>query len=357
MASDFTVAGVMSGTSLDGLDIALCGFEELHNKWHFEVLATTTIPYSQEWKKRFSEVFDADAVTLARLHADFGQYIGQCVLEFIQANDIEPDLVSSHGHTIFHQPDKGFTFQAGCGAAIAAVTGIDTVCDLRSTDVALGGQGAPLVPIGDFHLFGGHRFCLNLGGIANISYDEGEQRLAFDICPVNMALNHLAEKTGMAYDEGGEIAMRGEINQELLTQLNQLDFYRQKAPKSLGREWFENSFLPLIENEKYSLEDRMRTIVQHIGVQIANCLTLSPGTTMLTTGGGAYNNLLIEVIEEQVSRHGIHVIVPDDTIVEFKEAIIFAFLGLLRSLELPNSLSSVTGAREDSIGGAVYKGC
>ncbi|MBL0342295.1 MAG: anhydro-N-acetylmuramic acid kinase [Bacteroidetes bacterium] len=264
MAFEFKVAGIMSGTSLDGLDIALCRFIEQQSKWSFEVIGTSTIPYSGEWKKRLSEAIKSDGATLAQLHFDFGHYIGACVREFSDAIGEEPDLVSSHGHTVFHQPEKGLTFQLGSGAAIAASTGLDTVCDLRSTDVALGGQGAPLVPIGDLHLFGGHRFCLNLGGIANISFDEKEHRVAFDICPANMALNYLAELTGLAYDEGGELAMRGEIIPELLQQLNQLQFYHQKPPKSLGWEWFQQNFLPLISTTNFSVEDRMRTVIEHI---------------------------------------------------------------------------------------------
>lgn len=356
MAFKYKVAGIMSGTSLDGLDIALCRFEEQNNKWSFEVIGTSTIPYTGEWKQRLAEAYHSDAVTLAQLHFDFGHYIGECVREFCNEIDEEPDLISSHGHTIFHQPEKGFTFQVGSGAAIAAASGIDTVCDLRATDVALGGQGAPLVPIGDAQLFGGHRFCLNLGGIANISFDKGDLRVAFDICPANMALNYLAEKTGLAFDEGGELAMSGNVLPDLLEQLNKLDFYQQTPPKSLGWEWFQQHFLPLIDNDKLSVEDRMRTVVEHIGIQISNCLSLSPGTTMLTTGGGAYNNLLIDVISDQVSRHGIHVVVPENQIVEFKEAIIFGFLGVLRITDNFNSLASVTGASFDSIGGAVYKG-
>ncbi len=356
MAFEITVAGLMSGTSLDGLDIALCTFEEQNNKWSFAVIATSTIPYTAEWKKRLSEAYLGDAASLVQLNADFGYYVGQCVREFCDEINEEPDLISSHGHTIFHQPEKGFTFQAGSGAAIAAVTGIDTVCDFRSTDVALGGQGAPLVPVGDEQLFGGHKYCLNLGGIANISFTEKDQRLAFDICPANMALNYLAEKTGLAYDEGGELAMRGTIIPALLSDLNALTFYQQKPPKSLGWEWFQQNFLPIISNNKYSVEDSMRTVIEHIAIQIAASLQPAPGTTMLTTGGGAYNNLLVEAITEHVSRHGIHVVVPENQIVEFKEAIIFGFLGALRITNHYNSLASVTGAGFDSIGGAVYLG-
>lgn len=355
MALTITIAGVMSGTSMDGLDIAICRFEEHTARWSFELIAANTIAYSDEWQTRLSNAYNATGVELASLHADFGNFIGKNVKEFCEQKNLQPDFISSHGHTIFHQPDKHFTLQLGCGANIAATSGIDTICDFRTTDVAHGGQGAPLVPVGDAHLFGGHRFCLNLGGIANISFDKNDKRLAFDICPANMVLNYLAQQTGKAFDRDGIIAAEGSVVPELLERLNSLSFYKKAPPRSLGREFFETEFLPAIEDERYNISDRLRTVTEHIGIQIANTLFHAPGTTMLTTGGGAYNNLLVEVIEEQVSRHGIHVIVPDKEIVEFKEAIIFAFLGALRIREIPNALASVTGAQVDSIGGAIYK--
>lgn len=356
MSSGYTIAGMMSGTSLDGIDIAVCRFEETGSVWQFEILAADTIPYNDVWRNRLTTIFTEDARELAKLHSEYGAYLGECANTFFEQYDIHPQLIASHGHTVFHKPGEGYTFQLGSGAAIAAVTGINTVCDFRTTDVALGGQGAPLVPVGDQLLFGGHKFCLNLGGIANISFDRQGQRVAFDICPANMALNFLAAKRGLLYDRGGELAMSGQIIPEILEQLNELPYYRETAPKSLGREWFEKIFLPVITGGNYTVEDRLRTAVEHIGIQIANALHHSPGTTMLTTGGGALNHLLIETIEEHISRHGIHVVVPDESIIQFKEAIIFAFLGLLRNLNRVNVFASVTGAASDSCSGAVYPG-
>jgi anhydro-N-acetylmuramic acid kinase len=349
-----TIAGVMSGTSLDGLDIAICTYEKDERRWSFEVLAAITLPYSDEWRNRLSSAFTMNGNDLMRLHADFGTYIGQCVKQCCIENHVKPDYISSHGHTVFHQPSLNYTFQVGSGASIAVASGFDTICDFRSTDVALHGQGAPLVPIGDHHLFGGHRFCLNLGGFANISFEKNDERIAFDICPVNIALNYLAEKLGYHYDEGGNLAAEGQILPGLLDKLNALSFYEIKPPKSLGREWFEKEFLPLINGTGNSIKDILRTVVQHIAIQISNVLFLCPGTTIFTTGGGAYNNLLIEAIEEQVSRHGIHVVVPETTIVNFKEAIIFGFLGALRINRMPNALKSVTGAIRDNSGGCIY---
>ena len=349
-----TIAGLMSGTSLDGLDIAICSFENDGRRWSFDVLAATTIAYSHEWRNRLSSAFTMNGNDLMQLHAAYGKFIGQQVQTFCTGNRLLPDYISSHGHTVFHQPGNGFTFQLGNGAAIAAASGIDTICDFRSTDVAKGGQGAPLVPVGDHHLFGGHRFCLNLGGFANISFEENEQRIAFDICPANMALNLLANQLGLPFDENGKLASKGAILPELLQDLNALEYYHQPFPKSLGREWFEQRFLPLITRKKYAVHDVMHTVVQHIAIQVSNALFLSPGTTLFTTGGGAYNLLLIEAIEEQISRHGIHVVVPDSTIVDFKEAIIFGFLGALRINHQPNALRSVTGATTDTTDGCIY---
>jgi anhydro-N-acetylmuramic acid kinase len=205
-------------------------------------------------------------------------------------------------------------------------------------------------------LFGGHRFCLNLGGIANVSYDLGGKRIAFDICPVNMALNHISRLAGKEYDRGGETALKGKPVPALLEKLNALPFYHQSPPKSLGREWYDREFLPLITDTGHTIPDLLHTVCQHAALMIGNSLFSSPGTTLLTTGGGAFNTFLVELIEDEVSRHGIHVVVPDATVVRFKEAIVFAFLGMLREAGSVNVLSSVTGASRDCVGGAVYKG-
>ncbi|MFN5325560.1 MAG: anhydro-N-acetylmuramic acid kinase [Bacteroidota bacterium] len=350
------IAGVMSGTSLDGLDIAFCRFVAQGPQVGFELVYAETVPYDQEQKAQLSGAFHLDGSALIKLHADFGKFIGETVMRVGEENGCFPDLISSHGHTVFHRPDLGYTYQMGSGASIAAVSGVDTVCDFRTTDVALGGQGAPLVPIGDQLLFGGHRFCLNLGGIANISYEEGGEIIAFDICPANMALNLLANQAGLDFDNKGELAMSGQLNNQLLDKLNGLDLYKTKGPVSLGREWFEEQFMPLILQNEIPLPDRLRTISEHIALRISSVLFDSPGTTMLTTGGGAFNDFLVETIEEKVSSHGIHVVVPDAEIVAFKEAIVFALLGWLRTQEDVNTLASVTGAKNNSIGGCVYLG-
>jgi anhydro-N-acetylmuramic acid kinase len=349
-------AGVMSGTSLDGLDIAFCRFNRTSSGIGFQIDHAQTIPYDQATKAMLEQAYSSDGPTLAKLHADFGRFIGEQVVRCGESQGLTPLFISSHGHTIFHRPDLGYTFQLGLGAAIAAASGTDTICDFRTTDVALGGQGAPLVPIGDHLLFSGHKFCLNLGGIANISYEQSGEVLAFDICPVNMALNMLSREAGFEFDDGGKLASEGLVDESLLNALNHLPVYASKGPASLGREWFERKFQPLIINNEIPLCDRLRTVTEHVAARISKVLFNSPGTTMLTTGGGAFNDFLIECIEEHVSKHGIHVVVPDQEVVSFKEALIFALLGWLRVNEEVNTFSSVTGSRNNSVGGCIYLG-
>lgn len=356
MSDNQLIAGIMSGTSLDGLDVAFCRFAQSGPNITFTMEHAETVLYDADWKERLRNAYDLSGANLMSLHSEFGRFIGEQLNRIEEEKGIAASLVASHGHTVFHRPDKGFTFQMGSGASIAAITGTDTICDFRTTDVALNGQGAPLVPIGDRLLFGGHRFCLNLGGIANISYEQGDEVLAFDICPANMALNLLASEIGMDYDADGKMAFEGKVHQGLLRKLGALEMYQKTGPVSLGRESFDAEFKPLILDKSIPLNDRIRTVCDHVAERIAAVLFKAPGTTMLTTGGGAFNSYLVEAIEEQVSKHGIHVVVPDPSIVSFKEALIFALLGWLRMREEVNTFASVTGATHNSIGGCVYLG-
>ncbi|MGZ3931423.1 MAG: anhydro-N-acetylmuramic acid kinase [Bacteroidia bacterium] len=346
------VLGLMSGTSLDGLDLALCSFEKTHGRYAYSILRSETVSYSPAWKSALAQLHKTSAVNYFTVHHLYGRYIAAQVKRFLSKGGPVPSLIASHGHTVFHQPDKGFSTQAGCGATIAANTGITTVCDFRSLDVALSGQGAPLVPVGDKLLFSDYKSCLNLGGIANISFDnEKGQRRAFDICVVNMALNYLAGKTGREFDRDGGLARSGQCDPALLKKLDALDFYKSDVPKSAGREWFEQQMLPLIENSALSVEALLSTFSTHIAKQIAAILNEGKLENVLVTGGGAFNTFLMETIRENYKGT---VIIPDATTVNFKEALIFAFLGWLRINQTVNTLSSVTGAKQDSMGGAVY---
>lgn len=347
--------GIMSGTSLDGLDIAYCKIDGKS----FELIAAETYPYSPQWVKCLSNLERASALDYALVDADLGHYIGQRINQFRHTHPGPVDAVASHGHTIFHQPKLHFTTQIGDGDAIAAETGLPVVYRFRNLDVALGGQGAPLVPIGDRLLFGQYGACLNLGGIANISYEvdadpDGSQpghRKAYDICPCNMALNHLARLSGEAYDRNGLLARSGNIDNDLLASMDALEYYRRPLPKSLGKEWFISDFLPLLTPQDHTINDLLCTTVEHIAHQISNAIKGHGLETMLVTGGGAKNNYLIARL--QVLMPSCKITIPSADIIDYKEAIIFALLGYLRLNRQSNCLSSVTGARFDNCGGDI----
>ena len=372
------VIGIMSGTSLDGLDLAYCVFKEKEKKrknfndfkdlnikrekvgqeiatdkrsWSYEVHKAVTVSYPEELSQRLAQSMMLSGYDIALLHNELGRYIGQQVKEFMTDFADKVDLVASHGHTVFHRSDLGMTLQIGSGAHIAAICGKPVVCDFRTIDVALGGQGAPLVPIGDELLYGQYDICLNLGGISNLSYRHNGKRKAYDISPGNIVLNHLARQMGKTYDADGEIARNGHVDSALLKQFNQLDYYKQLKIKSLGREWIDSEFFPILNSSHLSVPDQMRTVCEHIAEQIANACNTTGGKNLLITGGGAHNTFLIDLIRQKFDGQ---VIIPDDKTIDFKEAIIFAFLGFLRINGMTNCLASVTGASQDTCGGALY---
>lgn len=349
----YDVIGLMSGTSLDGLDIAHCRFYAIANSWKYEIVQAETINYSADWKQRLINAETLSALDFQQLHADYGFYLGQRVADFIIKNNSKVDFVSSHGHTIFHQPEKRLTVQIGNGSCIASKCKLTVVNDFRALDVALAGQGAPLVPIGDRLLFSEFDFCLNLGGFANVSYEHLGKRIAYDICPVNIVMNALCEKLGKPYDENGEMAKEGMVSHYLLNELNQLGFYKvaPNTPKSLGKEWVMQSINPILDLYEVTENDALRTFCEHIAFQIAKSLNDKPKGKLLVTGGGTYNSFLMNCIRRLVKHE---VIVPDQKTIEFKEALIFGFLGVLRMRKEINCLRSVTGAFTDSCSGAVH---
>ena len=340
------ILGLMSGTSLDGIDLALCDLDADG----YRVVAAETLPYSAEWRQRLSTLEHASAYEYALANVELGHYMGKTIKTFLQRNNLTSEAIASHGHTIFHQPHLGLTTQIGDGDAIAAETGLPVVSNFRTLDVALGGQGAPLVPIGDELLFGQYDACLNLGGIANISYCNGS-RIAFDICPCNMALNALAARLGLDYDPDGSNARGGHLCDALLFRLNALPYYSQQPPKSLGKEWYVGEFRPVIEASDMPVYDLLCTVTHHIAGQIARVLQGQGIGTLLVTGGGAFNGYLIDCLRDMAPQTTITV--PDALTVNYKEAIIFALLGYLRLNGKVNTLASVTGARCDSIGGTL----
>ncbi len=350
------VIGIMSGTSLDGLDLCFVQFQLDDNTWSFKNMQTRTLDYSIFWRNNLSHAFDLDPIALIELDQFYGNFIADAVLDFMSDFNLsnQVDFISSHGHTIFHQPEKGITVQIGNGQIIADRTKKMVVSDFRKKDVELGGQGAPLVPLGDHFLFHEFDACLNLGGISNISFVESNERRAFDIAPCNLPLNKIMrEEYGREFDRFGEVASTGSIDFQLLHDLNSLPYYNINGPKSLGLEWLNLHFYPILEASKLravSASDRLYTLIEHETAQIARCLDLTEIKTILATGGGALNTFFIDELRKK-TRAQIHV--PSLQIIAFKEALIFAFLGLRTIRGEINTLKSVTGASHDSIGGII----
>lgn len=360
MEDKYRVIGVMSGTSLDGLDIAYCSFfregspPSRSGTWKFKIHNAVTIKYSRQWRQKLSTAFGMKKADLSSFDKEYGRFIATEVINFLRSNRLSVDFIASHGHTVFHRPEKGITLQIGSGEQLAALVGQPIVCDFRSGDVALGGQGAPLVPVADRMLFSKYACCLNLGGFANISFDKKDKRIAFDICPVNIVLNDLAATLGKEFDKGGKLASQGTVHEPLLKKLNALPFYKGRPPKSLGREWVERSILPLLNSFKISIKDKLSTVTEHAAIQIAavvNASAKSKNDGVLITGGGAYNEFLIDRIAYHTA---CKIVLPDDKTIQFKEAMAFAFLGVLKMRGEINILKSVTGAKKDSSGGRIF---
>ena len=348
--------GMMSGTSLDGLDLVYCHIWKPLTRWEFKIERTKSIPYSKKRQVLLQESIKLPADQLLRLHNEYGTWLGEQVRTFVAKEKLEVDFVSSHGHTVHHQPAKGLTFQIGSGQHLANACGIKTICDFRTNDVALGGQGAPLVPIGDHMLFGAYDFCLNLGGISNISFVLNNKRIAYDIGIANMLLNYITTREGLTYDKGGAMARKGSMLPELYDQLNALGYYKLPYPKSTGYEWFSTEIIPLVNAQKAPLESLLHTAVHHICEQISRQVKTIPTKkekTLLITGGGALNTYLTEVLKEKLGKK-ILLEIPSKQLIEFKEALIFCLMGVLRLEQEINVLHSVTGASKDSSSGVVY---
>lgn len=351
----YSLIGLMSGTSGDGLDLAYANFE-YQTCWSFEIVEAKTFPFPSELGRDLARAHSLSGLELAQLDVDFGKWMGEQVREFCRDFQIKPFAVASHGHTVFHQPKKGLSLQIGNGWALHVSSGERVINDFRMHDVLLGGQGAPLVPVGDRLLFSNVDFCLNLGGIANISMEVADRRLAFDCCPFNLLLNSESNKLGKTFDGGGEIARTGEISPGLLEALNQLPFYSKKSAKSLGREEMENEYLPLVAKFALSPADALRTLVEHFARQIAEVIrtfSQKESPLVLITGGGAYNAFFVERLDFYLKKNWVSY-EANSELIEFKEAMIFAFLGVLKLRGENNCLASVTGADRDNCGGTIY---
>lgn len=345
----YNIIGVMSGTSLDGVDLVYVKFDA-NNYQNFTILQSQTVSYSKEWKQLLQNAIFSDDKALKNLDIVYGKYLGDIINHFIANYKIlNIDFIASHGHTILHQPENGITLQIGNGKEIAKITNQKVVCDFRTQDVKLGGQGAPLVPIGDELLFSNYDFCLNLGGFSNISFKKDEKRIAFDICPVNIVLNFYANKLGLEYDASGKIASEGKINQQLLEKLNAIEFYQQKPPKSLGLEWVQKNIFPLIDEFEADISSILSTFVAHIAIQIGK--VIYEKNSVLVTGGGVFNIFLMDRIQFY-SENKIELV--SEELINYKEALLFAFLGLLKVNNQINCLKSVTGASENHSSGEIF---
>jgi len=347
--SEIFIIGLMSGTSLDGIDLVYVKFKKDSYKY-FDILHSETISYSKKWKSTLQNAINFSAKDLKFLDREYGAFLGGVINKFVDKYQIKDiHFIASHGHTVLHQPKKGITLQIGDGQVIANYTKQKVICDFRTQDVELGGQGAPLVPIGDELLFSNYDYCLNLGGFSNISFRKEGKRIAFDICPVNIVLNHYANKLGLAYDASGEIASKGRLNQQLLEKLNSLEFYQQEPPKSLGLEWVKENIFPIIDDLEIDISSILRTFVAHIAIQVSKII--KENNSVLITGGGAFNSFLMNRIESSVNSK---ILLPKKELVDFKEALIFALLGLLRFDNQVNCLRSVTGAKQDHSSGIIF---
>lgn len=352
----YKVIGLMSGTSLDGLDLAYCHLWKTNGNWNFSIKDAKTIAYSDKFRVKLKNAIHLPEEEHGKLHVEYGKYLGLRAKQFMEENNLEVDFIASHGHTSHHRPDQGITFQLGEGQILSNTSGKTVVCDFRTKDVSLHGQGAPLVPIGDHLLFTKYDFCLNLGGISNVSFNGDGSRIAYDIGLANMPLNFITERLGIAYDNGGKRASTGTLNQNLLDELNQLPYYKLPYPKSTGYEFFYNQVVPLIENSEASDNDLLHTIIHHNCEQIAKRLLehrSNKNSTVLVTGGGALNHYFIRVLKEKLGSH-FELLIPDKMIIDFKEALVFALMGVLRLEGKINVLSSVTGAEKDSSSGRLF---
>lgn len=347
----YKVIGVMSGTSLDGMDLAYCELRKTPKKWTYSVPFAETIHYPEEMKKKLSGCQYGSALNLLEIHNEFAEFTSAAVLSFLKKYNVKADLISSHGHTIFHQPHRGITCQIGNGAIIACKTGITTVADFRIQDVANGGQGAPLVPIGDELFFNDYAACLNLGGFSNISFRKDEKRVAFDICPVNIVLNYLSALLGKEMDEDGKTASTGSIINDLYYKLEKLDYYSRPYPKSLGKEWTDKNIIPLFNSNDHDVKDILRTFTEHIASRISSVIKEIGKGKILVTGGGAFNKYLMKRIAEMSNAI---IELPDPIIINYKEALIFALLGILRIRNEVNCMREVTGSRSDISAGIIY---
>ena len=346
----YVVLGLMSGTSMDGLDISCAEYYKTNNRWKFKLLEGQTFSYNKSIKSDFVKLFNGKH-NIEDMDIKFAHTISDFIISFLENYDLHPDLISSHGHTIFHQPENGYTLQIGSGKIIAERIQIPVVNNFRQQDIDFGGQGAPLVPVGDKLLFSEYDACVNLGGIVNISYDYYNSRIAYDVAPCNLILNYLSEKKGQEYDHKGDMALTGKVHKQLLKTLSAINYYKLSFPKSLGKEHVDQDFLPIIDAYQLTPGDLLCTYVEHIAIQITNIFSEYSISNALFTGGGVFNSYLISRIQYHTNTQ---IVIPSNQLINFKEAIVFGLLGLLRCLNENNCFASATGASKNHSSGDIY---
>jgi anhydro-N-acetylmuramic acid kinase len=360
---EYKVIGLMSGSSMDGLDIAYCVLTEIGGQWQYVIEHAACVAFPEKIARQINAITQLPVPEFMKLHTAFGTWMGQQVNAFIDAHQLhhKVHIIGSHGHTAFHFPESNTSVQIGCGAALASVTGINVVSDLRAMDVSLNGNGAPIVPIAEKLLFADNQLCLNIGGICNISYRNNDGAyFANDVCPANRVLNEVVSALNKTYDDKGIEASKGSVVLDVLQQLNTLDYYKKQGPKSLANELGTQIILPILQASGASVQDQLRTMVEHIAEQIAlqvqSLHQSNESINMLITGGGAYNDFLIACIQQKIIEFNVHITIPAPLVIENKEALAMALIAVLRWREEINVMASVTGASRDSVGGALWLG-
>ncbi len=348
--NEMVALGVMSGSSLDGLDVSCCTYRKEGEKWGFQFIAGETFKFPDGIMRELLRVRSLSGLQLTELDKVLGKWIGKSCKAFIDSKNLKPELIGSHGHTVFHDVSKGLTLQIGNGYEISLETGVPVYSDFRMKDILLGGQGAPLVPIGDYHLFEHYDACLNLGGIANISIKRDNTIYAYDVAPCNQVLNKIVEPLNVEFDDAGKLARTGKVSQSWIEELSSNKFYDLPFPKSISNEWVAKEVISSIPT--MDLVDALHTFNHFIASTITHDLNKFGIDNVLITGGGAYNKFLIELMKEMVPSMDLDV--PDPYLIDFKEAIVIGLMGILRHRGEINVLSSVTGASRDSCSGALY---
>lgn len=345
----------MSGTSLDGLDLCAVEFERTNGRWTYRIHAFETIPYRGTlWPEHLTAAYRDRGALRTQVSHEFALWCQGQWLDFGARHQFAAHAVAHHGHTVEHDPLRGITVQIGHEASAFASSPIPVVGDFRSGNVARGGQGAPLVPLADRDLFEDFAVCVNLGGFSNASWtDGGGLRRAGDLGPCNGLLNPLAGELGRDYDPEGTYAATGTARPT--PDLEKLHYYGAPFPKSLGREWMETDFLPAFNAKRPNrTEDALATASAHIAWSIAQGLRAAnaPKGPALLSGGGAYNTDLIRRLRETAPEWE-WTVAPKD-ILEAKEALAFAYLGLLRLRGEPNVLASYAGGTADGCDGSIF---